>query len=78
MALFGGNAIVAAILAAVVALAGYSYFKGAQSGAAGVAARMEKQDNAAAQKISEAGKRSSNSASGGVRKLVRDPNAVSE
>ncbi len=78
MALFGGNAIVAAILAAVVALAGYSYLQGAQSGAAGVAAKMEKQDNAAAQKISEAGKRSNSAAAGGVRKLVRDPNAVSE
>lgn len=78
MALFGGNAIVAALLAGVMALAGYSYFKGVQSGSAGVVAKIERNDNAAAGKIRKADDLSRQSGPGSVRKHVRDPNTVSE
>ena len=81
MSLFNGNALLAGLLAAIVAFLGYGkaqHWMGQRAGEQAAVAEMEKKDNAAAQKISEAGKRSDRVAPGRVRRLVRDPNAVSE
>ncbi len=78
MSLFNGNALLAALLAAVVAFLGYGKaqrWAGATEGESAAIAKMEEKDHAAAEKIRDADKRAGD---GRVRKHVRDPNAVSE
>jgi hypothetical protein len=80
MSLFNGNALLAAILAAVVAFVGYGKaqrWAGSVEGEKTAVLKMEAKDAASADKIRTADKRAREPASGGVRR-VRDPHAVSE
>ena len=79
--LFGGNSLMAAIVAGFLAFVGWGYAQrliGKSEGAANVVANIEKKDSAVAGRIRKADGLSRQSGSGGVRKHVRDPNSASE